>query len=212
MRTDARTITGSRPDLDPAVIARASRGDPAAFTELYEHCKPGVRRYVRTIVWNDWDAEDVTQEVFVKLLVRLPQYDAACATFSAWLLRVARNTAIDHLRRRGAQPIQGAIDDLAVVDDAGIRCAESLRGALTALPHAQRQVLLLRALGGYTPPELARGGMRSRGAINALYHRARLAARDSLSAMRAGPCAYPLPQPKRPAKRPARTPVLHHAA
>src|SRR4051794_11947837 len=86
-------------DIDPRLIARAARGDAAAFSQIYAHTAAGVRRYVRTIIWNPWDAEDVTQEVFVKILTGLKQYDPARAPFYAWTLRIARNAAIDHMRR-----------------------------------------------------------------------------------------------------------------
>jgi RNA polymerase sigma-70 factor (ECF subfamily) len=174
--------------LDPAVIRRAARGDADAFSEIYAHSAPGVRRYVGTIIWNRWDAEDVTQEVFVKLYTGLPRYDPERALFTSWMLRVARNAAIDHLRRSACRPTHQISDQQRVFDDTGARCGEALLEALETLTESQRQILMLRALGGYTPPEIATGVRRTRGGINTLYHRARLAARDNLAAMRAGPC------------------------
>src|SRR3954452_16858523 len=174
-------------DLDPRVIARAARGDAAAFSEIYAHSAPHVRRYVGTIVWNAWDAEDVTQDVFVKIFTRLSQYDPGRASFSAWTLRVARNAAIDHLRRRRAGVASGEVDQRASCDDAGQRCGESLRQVLGELNHHQREILVLRALGGFEPSELAGHAKATRGSINTLYHRARLAARDRLRALEARP-------------------------
>jgi RNA polymerase sigma-70 factor (ECF subfamily) len=186
-------LRGTPSDVDPTVIASAADGDVKAFSEIYARSAPGVRRYVRTIIWNRWDAEDVTQDVFVKLFAGLSQYDPERAAFSGWVLRVARNTAIDHLRRSAARPVQHTADEQAAVDDAGVRCGESLREALEPLTDSQREILMLRALGGYSPPEVAVRVQRTRGAINTLYHRARLAARDNLAAMGAGPstCSDP---------------------
>ena len=178
-----------RPDVDPSVIASAARGDTAAFGQIYAQIAPRVRRYVRTIIWNPWDAEDVTQDAFVKILTGIRHYDPARGTFSAWSLRVARNTAIDHMRaHRGRIPC-AAIDERAPDDDAGRWCGESLRLVLNDLNQNQREILLLRALAGFEPSELATHAKATRGSINTLYHRASLAARDRLRAIDAGPCA-----------------------
>lgn len=173
------------------LVDRAARGDSAAFADLYQQCVPGVRRYVRGIIWDTWDADDVTQEVFVKIFLGLSQYDASRASFAAWMLRIARNAAIDHLRRSRVRPALGAADDQVALDEAGAQCAESLRDALNALSHNEREVLVLRALGGLTPPELAIRLNRSRGSVNTLYHRARVAARNTLAADAAGPSTHP---------------------
>jgi RNA polymerase sigma-70 factor (ECF subfamily) len=146
-----------------------------------------VRRYVGTIVWDRWDAEDVTQEVFVKLFTGLRQYDPERAAFSAWMLRVARNASIDHLRRHRGRPTLLEFDERTPVDEAGRACGESLRAALEELPASQREILMLRALGGFTPPEVATRVKRSRGCINTLFHRARLSAKERLTAMDSGP-------------------------
>jgi RNA polymerase sigma-70 factor, ECF subfamily len=171
----------------PELVERAVRGDATAFTELYDCCAPGLRRYVRSMVWNAWDAEDVTQDALVKIFVGISRYDATRAPFSAWMLRVARNAAIDHLRRQQGRLAVAGIDECTALDDAGQRCGEFLRDVLRELPPSQREILMLRALGGFTPPEVARLVKRSRGSINTLYHRARLAAKASLLAMDAAP-------------------------
>lgn len=183
-RTDPRR----RPDVDPSVIASAARGDTVAFGQIYAQIAPRVRRYVRTIIWNPWDAEDVTQDAFVKILTGIGHYDPARGTFSAWSLRVARNTAIDHMRaHRGRIPC-AEIDDRAPVDDTGRWCGESLRLVLGDLNQNQREVLVLRALAGFEPSEIAGYANVTRGSINTLYHRASLAARDRLRAIDAAPC------------------------
>jgi RNA polymerase sigma-70 factor (ECF subfamily) len=170
-------------------VARAARGDERAFAEIYACCEPGVRRYVRTVVRNEWDVDDVTQEIFVKVFTGLPRYEPR-ATFSAWMLRVARNAAIDHLRRMGARPICEEVDQQAALDDTGPRCRESLRQTLAGLTDSQRQILMLRALAGFTPCEVALRVQRTPGSIGTLYHRARVAARDTLTAMEAAPSTH----------------------
>jgi RNA polymerase sigma-70 factor, ECF subfamily len=173
------------------LVDRAARGDSTAFAQLYEQCAPGVRRYVRGIIWDTWDADDVTQEVFVKIFLGLSGYDPGRASFSAWMLRIAHNAAIDHLRRSRVRPSLAAVDDQVAFDEAGAQCGESLRNALEELTHNEREVLVLRALGGLTPSELAALLNRSRGSVNTLYHRARVAARNTLAANAEGPSTYP---------------------
>jgi RNA polymerase sigma-70 factor (ECF subfamily) len=150
---------------------------------------------VRTIIWNRWDAEDVTQEVFLKIFTRLGQYDPARGSFSSWTLRVARNAAIDHMRRQRDRVACADVDQKAPHDDAGQRCAESLRLVLGELNQSQREILVLRALGGYEPSEVASYARATRGSINTLYHRARLAARDRLQAIDAGPSTRRVTKP-----------------
>lgn|SRR5436190_15328730 len=175
---------------DRALVARAAGGDATAFAELYEQCAPGVRRYVGGIVWNNWDADDVTQEVFVKIFTALSQYDPGRANFSSWMLRIAHNAAIDHLRRSRSRPSLGPVDEHVADDEAGPQRVESLRDALHALSHSEREVLVLRALGGLTPPELAGRLNRTRGSVNTLYYRARIAACKALAADAAGPSTH----------------------
>lgn len=172
---------------DRLLVARAARGDSTAFAELYEQCAPGVRRYVGGIVWDRWDADDVTQEVFVKIFLGLSQYDPSRASFSAWMLRIARNAAIDHLRRSRSRPALAQVDEHVAEDETGAQSVESLRDALHGLSQNEREVLMLRALGGLTPPELAGRLNRTRGSVNTLYYRARIAACKALAADAAGP-------------------------
>jgi RNA polymerase sigma-70 factor (ECF subfamily) len=174
-------------EVNPDLIARGACGDAAAFGQIYACTVRGVRRYVRTIIWNRWDAEDVTQEVFLKIFTRLDQYDPERGSFSSWTLRLARNAAIDHMRRQRGGIACADIENTAALDDAGQRCAESLRLVLSELNQNQREILVLRALAGFEPSEVARYSRSTRGAVNTHYHRARLAARDRLRAIDAGP-------------------------
>jgi RNA polymerase sigma-70 factor (ECF subfamily) len=185
---DPATEHGRQPDVAPSVIAAAARGDAVAFGQIYAQVAPRVRRYVRTFIRNPWDAEDVTQDAFVKILTGIGHYDPARGGFSAWSLRVARNTAIDHIRAHRGHIHCAEVDQRAPVDDAGRRCGESLRLVLKDLNQDQREILVLRALAGFEPSEIAGYTKATRGSINTRYHRASRAARDRLRAIDAGPC------------------------
>ena len=170
-------------------MADAQRGDRAAMQALYVRYRPAVLGDVQPIVREQHDAEDVCQQVFAKLLTELWRYEPGGSTFLGWLLRVARNTAIDHRRRRRwSIPVAVVRDPEALgADDVAVACRASLREALGTLPAGQRDVLLLRHLLGLTPPEIARRTGRSVGAVNGLHHRGRAAARVALHDLGAGP-------------------------
>ncbi len=85
-------------------IARAKEGDRDALRLLYVRYSENVYGYVRSIVRDEKEAEDLTQHVFLKLITAICKYDDRGIPFSGWLLRLARNVALDHLRRRRATP------------------------------------------------------------------------------------------------------------
>ena len=110
--------------------------------------------------------------------------------FFAWILRVARNVALDHLRQR--RPV--LCDEAGLVDD---RCEEAehdrlvaLKEALAELPDEQREVLVLRHVGGLSPGEIASRLGRSEASIHGLHHRGRRTLKGSLTASEAAPLAW----------------------
>jgi RNA polymerase sigma-70 factor (ECF subfamily) len=169
------------------IVAAARAGDRDAMRQIYLRYAARVRAHVLRIVGDERDAEDVTQQVFAKLLTELDRYRPGEAPFAAWVLRVARNLAIDHLRRSRLVPceeVRGADD---VADEAARECADSLREALAGLTADQRNVLILRHLVGLSPTEIAEQLGRTVRAVHCLHHRGRSAARTALHDLGAGP-------------------------
>jgi RNA polymerase sigma-70 factor, ECF subfamily len=167
-------------------VAAAQAGDREAMHALYVGFAPGLRAYLAPIVGRH-DAEDVTQQVFAKLMHELRHYREGEAPFSAWLLRVARNLGVDHLRRSRLVPCGDVRDGDVLADDAGRACTASLREALAGLPPAQREVLLLRHLVGLSSAEIAETLGRSVHSVHCLHNRGRSAARTALDGLGAGP-------------------------
>ena len=95
-------------------VARAKEGDHDALRYLYVSYSHNVYGYVRSIVRDDHEAEDVTQHVFAKLMTSLVKYDDRGVPFFAWLLRLARNVAIDHLRANRLLPTEEVLDPNAM--------------------------------------------------------------------------------------------------
>ena len=168
-------------------VARAKQGDRDAVRFLYVRYADNVYGYVRTIVRDHHDAEDVTQQVFAKLITAVSKYEPRGVPFVAWLLRMSHNVAIDAVRARRTVPAEEIFGpDDAVCEDAPER-ARALRAALASLPEDQRQVVVMRHLIGLTPGEIAGRLGRSEPSIHGLHHRGRGALRSALTDMDCGP-------------------------
>jgi RNA polymerase sigma-70 factor, ECF subfamily len=169
------------------LVARAKAGDNDAMRELYVRLAPGVHAYVSRIVVDRDDAEDVTQQIFAKLLTELWRYQPREAPFRAWVLRVARNVAIDHLRRVHAVPSEAVPATAPPVDESGAERRASLRAALATLTPGQRDVLVLRHIVGLTPEEIAVRLGRTVRSVHCLHHRGRAAACEALHELGSAP-------------------------
>jgi RNA polymerase sigma-70 factor, ECF subfamily len=196
--SDARELSGDVPvasasfyvnpssdcnDRDPAVVravARAQSGDMDAIRFLYLRYKDNVYGYVLSIVREHHEAEDVTQQVFMKLIAVIGRYEPRSVPFTSWIMRVARNAAVDHLRRRRSIPVDEVYATNIVADDGAQEQRWGLWDALEALPQAQREVVVLRHLVGLSPPEIAQHLDRTEASVHGLHHRARHALRQEL--------------------------------
>jgi RNA polymerase sigma-70 factor, ECF subfamily len=175
--------------LVAAAVARAREGDVDALRLLFLLYADNVFGYVLSIVHDEHDAEDLTSEVFARLPRALGLYRPGATPFAAWLLRVARNAALDHLRRERSVP---SADVHPAGEPAGPYERErlaGLRSALAALPADQRQVVVLRLIAGLSPGEVADRLNRSVDAVHALQHRARRRLRTELTALGFAPAA-----------------------
>jgi RNA polymerase sigma-70 factor (ECF subfamily) len=175
-------------------VARAKEGDQEALRFLYITYSNNIYGYVRSIVRDDHEAEDVTQHVFAKLMTALVKYDARGVPFFAWLVRLARNVAIDHLRANRLTPVDNVLDPGAS-SGVDLDQAETVRAALAALPHEQREVVVLRHVVGLTPGEIADRMGRTEGSIHGLHHRGRRALQRELTLLQSTPSTRPATLP-----------------
>jgi RNA polymerase sigma-70 factor, ECF subfamily len=185
-RLKAKLDVGGEDELACAV-AQAKLGEMEGYGYLYARYADNVYSYVRKIVRSDHDAEDVTQQVFAKLFTSIGRYETREVPFSAWILRVARNAAIDHMRRDRmvpAEDVRGSDPDLAEV---GHERRRTLTDALRHLPRDQREVVMLRHLVGLTPGEIASHMGKSESAVHGLHHRGRRTLRLELERGGAAP-------------------------
>jgi RNA polymerase sigma-70 factor (ECF subfamily) len=173
--------------LDEAILS-AKRGDPSGLHFLYLRYGDNLCRYVKGIVRDADEAEDITHNVFAKVMTAILQFDPDSAPFAAWIFTVARNAAIDELRRKRPVPYEDVhLPDRAPGDERDVSLA--LRAALQELPDSQRKVVLLRHLMGLSTPEIAEMLGKTEGSVNGLQHRGRGALRAALTELGAAPAA-----------------------
>jgi RNA polymerase sigma-70 factor (ECF subfamily) len=159
------------PDLlDAELIARLARGDEAAIGPLYDRYAKLVYSLAMRIVHDGPTAEDLTQEVFVRLWRSAASFDPQRGHLRGWLLRIAHNLALNELRRRGsrpvaAAPVEGLSDDASLEDQDVLSNPETVaeqrdvhrvvQRALGQLPETQRQALELAFFQGLSQTEIA---------------------------------------------------------
>jgi RNA polymerase sigma-70 factor, ECF subfamily len=172
-------------------VERAQAGDSEGLHFLYVRYASDVQRYVASFVHDHHEAEDITQNVFAKLMTAIRKYEQRDVPFAAWIMRVARNAALDHMRAR--RPIPAEEVRLA---DAGhaqtsLNLTQDLRRALEQLPEDQREVLILRHIAGLSPVEIATTLEKSESSIHGLHHRGRRTLQAKLSELGAAPVVAP---------------------
>ena len=173
---------------DDQLIKLAKDGEAEAFGELYERHVNAVYRFLYARLDNSMDAEDFTEEVFIRAWNSVPRYHERGVPFLAFLLIIARNVLIDHYRRNGRSPQQVTIEDIQLRDtnpEPGEVTARNLkhdeiRQALTKLREDYQEVLVLRFLNDLSPNETAKVMNRSTGAVRVLQHRAIVALRKTM--------------------------------
>ena len=170
-----------------AAVSRAQKGDMEAIHFLYVRYADDVLRYVNSFVHDHHEAEDITQNVFAKLIHAIKKYEQRAVPFTAWIVRVARNAALDHMRARRATPCE----EIRLEDDGRSEVAaergRDLRQALKRLPDDQREVLVLRHVVGLSPTEIANTLGKSESSVHGLHHRGRRTLKSALQDLGAAP-------------------------
>ena len=177
--------------LDAQLASLASAGDDTAFTSLVTRFQPAVFRWSLTFASDPDEAEDITQEVFVRVHRQIGNYRSD-GPLEAWLYRITRRTATQLRRTRGRRRrlslSPAALPDRSVytTDPGGRvdrqRAATVIRELFSALPRRQREIFDLVDLQGLSPAEVAdRTGMRPASVRTNLF-KARRAIREGLLA------------------------------
>ena len=180
------------PNLDAhgerALVDAAKAGDEAALAELYSLYFPRVYRYILARMGNPYDAEDLTEEVFLRVLDAIERFQWREAPFSAWLFRIAHNAVISQRRKDGARGRSSPLSEALPVNSQGpeemvenrLALNEIMKAAET-LPEAQRRVISLRFAAGLTVAETARAMGKGEGNVKVIQHKAIAKLREMLA-------------------------------
>lgn len=182
------------------LVRRAQQGDAQAFRELVQQNQRRVFHACVAVVRSQADAEDITQEVFIRAYKNLSKFEGT-AKFSTWLYRIARNASIDHLRkraRRDASNIDDFVDEHreSAFDEAFISAPlgfnpteemarkeyrDAISHAFDALSSAHREILTLREVEGHSYQEIADILEIKIGTVMSRLHHARINAQKFLA-------------------------------
>jgi RNA polymerase sigma-70 factor (ECF subfamily) len=171
---------------EAATIEQVRSGNQGSFAALVSCYEKPVYRLCLRMLGDAGDAEDATQESFLRAYLQIGTYDPA-RSFKTWLMSIASHYCIDRLRRKRATLL--SLDDEPLVQVLGLRCtarlpeelavageeAQRVQRALRRLPPETRDVVTLRYWGELTCEEIAEFTGASVNAVKSRLHRARTA-------------------------------------
>lgn len=177
-------------DDEGQLLERAKQLDAAALEAIYDLYAPKIHRYLCRRLGDADLAEDMTAQVFLRMLEAIQKNQAWKTSFSGWLYRIAHNLVVDHFRRRSrtrsvslddAPPLLAADGNPVEITDRKL-AHEQLLLAVQQLTHDQAQVVAMRFLEGHSVFEVASVLGKSEGAVKALQYRAVIALRGLMLA------------------------------
>lgn len=164
---------------DANLVKRAQGGDVNAIGELYDCHHGSIFRYVQSRVRDQNLAEDLTGEVFTRMVASLPGYRLRGIPFRAWLYRIARNLVVDHCRKESgrlsvplyqAESISETESNPASIIEHKLTL-EQVQRALATLDPSQQEVVTLRFLLGFSLREVSQAVGKTVAAVKSLQHR-----------------------------------------
>lgn len=163
------------------LVRRAQQGHSEAFAGLYEAYYDKIYRYVMFKTGDTVEAEDLTEEVFLRMLESIGSFKWQGYPFTSWLFRIAHNLVIDYYRKSGRQKKTSLDDAMRVVGSDGVDVDRKLdielsikevKDAMGGLTQLQQEVLSLRFAGGLSVAETAEAMGKKENAVKALQHAA----------------------------------------
>jgi len=180
------------PELnDDAALERAVQGDSEAFGALYERYVGRIYNYIYYRTGNVYDAEVLTERVFMRALRHIRNYNHRGLPFSAWLYRIAHNLVANWHRdnsRRKEIPLEDSIlaSNLSGFPESEMVQSEEqehLLRVLRSLPAERQQLIILKFVDHLSNAEIGQIMGRTEGAVKSLYHRTLLTMRDELGSL-----------------------------
>ena len=179
---------------DNTVLEKAVQGDSEAFGLLYERYVTRIYNYIFYRIGSSYDAEDLTERVFIRALRHINRYNNRGLPFSAWLYRIAHNLVANWYRdnsRRKEIPLddgiltshQSSFPEQEVLHSEE---RERLLQVIRTLPPDRQQLVILKFVDHLSNAEIGQIMGRTEGAIKSLYHRTLLTIRDELFSLSIG--------------------------
>jgi len=174
---------------EESLVRRAKQRDQKAFAELYEEHFDKIYRYVTLRIGDKMEAEDITQQVFLRALQSISSFKWKGVPFTAWLFRIAHNQIVDYLRKKKRQMATLLDESLvkSISSDSNPQLLaerrldiEQLLLTTKRLTEAQREVISLRFAGELSIAQVAKTMGKSQGAVKALQHSAIITLRKIL--------------------------------
>jgi RNA polymerase sigma-70 factor, ECF subfamily len=170
------------------LIERAKQGDTGAIGELYESHRLGIYRYLYYRTGDPQSADDLTSEVFLRMIRALAGYRHEQGTFQGWLFQIAHNLLNDHYRKNNGKSyvqleenfMEDPLNNHSRPVEQSLN-AVTLKQALEALSGDQRDVIVLRFITGMPINQVAQTLNRSEDSVKALQRRALLSLRSVLT-------------------------------
>lgn len=166
-------------DFDDYLVKKAVEHDRAAFADLYDKYIDRVYKHVYYKVADQSEAEDITQETFIKAWEAIGSYKRTGAPFAAWLIAIARNLIIDHYRaRKKLVPLDEGIEikndpntNPEAIAEANIN-STIVRSAILKLKEEKQKVIMMRFIDGFSYTEIAAVLNKTEGAVRVTLFRA----------------------------------------
>ena len=148
-------------DLD-GLLSQAARGDETAFASLYDQLSGPVYGFIRRVIRDPEQAEEVAQEVFLEVWRAATRFDSAKGSAATWVMTIAHRRAVDRVRsataaaerERRTSVLLAASDEVAEAVEATLE-RERVRRCLEGLTELQRESITLAYYGGYSYREVA---------------------------------------------------------
>lgn len=172
-------------DSDEYLMQRIQQRDESAFSMLVQRHTQSIHAFIYRLCGNQSDAEDITQETFLRLWQRASKWTPNTVQFTTWLHQIARNLCIDQFRRERSRK-RTAIQESVEFSDSAIESLEddeqrqAMRSAIRTLPERQRTALVLCQVQGWTQQDAAQVLDTTVDGVQALIGRARRTLRDIL--------------------------------
>ncbi len=180
-------IEATLAESEDSLVEHAITGDKNAFASLYDLHVDRIYRHVRYRVYNQAEAEDITQDVFLRAWKAIGRYQQTGAPFACWLTKIADNLIINHQKRcKKVVPLEVAEDvpdkdpSLEQQTEAALNKVQ-VKEAICTLKGEKQRVITMRFIDGLEYSEIAKALHKTEGAVRVIQHRALHTLRDYFS-------------------------------